>query len=138
MKTLDTVFLILFARYRRKIGESNLEQAWRRARHSVVTYLVFPIASAAVALTTIAFALGVKGRHSDLKWWTQIVAIVVGVTCSQILYQRFNKYLAAVPNVTYEETQEEQQILYWFRGICIAVFVATCLLAFLLSNSNWR
>ncbi|MGH8251695.1 MAG: hypothetical protein ACREVI_13550 [Steroidobacteraceae bacterium] len=52
LSILDRVFLVLFSRSRRKMGDSNVDAAWHSASFRVSAYLALPIA--AVVIVTVA------------------------------------------------------------------------------------
>jgi hypothetical protein len=54
MATLDRVFQVVFARYRRKASGPNLDSAWRRAANRVSGYVVLPVASVTFVLVMAA------------------------------------------------------------------------------------
>ena len=55
-----------------------------------------------------------------------------------LLDRRFRKYRIAPPRLAAEESRSEARLLFRFRAICVAVFVVTCLTAYLLHKSGAR
>jgi hypothetical protein len=137
METLDRVFQLVFARFRRKLGDSNFESAWRRATNRVSGYLVLPIAAGVVVLVLVMYAVIGTGTPVEHKRLGQIIAVVAGVVVSYLLDRRFRKYLLAPPALPPVEARIDTQLVFWFRVIAVALFVLTCLVGFFLHQAGY-
>jgi len=138
METLDRVFEAVFARWRRKLGDSNLESAWRRASNKVSAYLLFPIAAATVVLMAVVYSFMGTGTFVEQKKLAQIVGVVVWIAISILLDRRFKKYLLIPPRLAPDESSTARQVVFWFHFISIGVFVLTCLSGYLLHRAGLR
>lgn len=136
MEILDKVFEVLFARFRREMGEANLESAWRRASFRVSTFVGWPLAVTLVMLMAVFYAVVAVGSPPEHKRWGQLIAGVLGVLLSLRLDRRFRKYLAAPPKLSAEESPLERRLVFWFRTTCYAVFGLVCLVGFLLRENG--
>lgn len=137
MEILDRVFQVVFARYRRKLGDSNLESAWRRATNRVSGYLVLPIAATAGALALIMHAFTGAGTPAEHKRLIQMITVVVGVVVFYLLDQRFRKYLPIPPTLPSVEARADTQLIFWFRVIAVGIFAVTCLVGFFLHQAGY-
>jgi hypothetical protein len=136
MEILDRVFQVIFARYRRKLGESNLESAWRRATNRVSGYLVLPIAATAGALVLMMYAFTGAGTAAEHKRSVQMITVVAGVVVFYLLDQRFRKYLQTPPALPSVEARADTQLVFWFRVIAVGIFALTCLVGFFLHQAG--
>jgi hypothetical protein len=138
METLDRVFEVIFARWRRKLGDSNIEAAWRRASNKVSTYLLFPIAAITGVLMAVVFSFMGTGTFAEHKRAAQIVGVMVWIAISVLLDRRFKKYLLIPPRLPPDESSTDRQFVFWFHVISIGVFVITCLSGYFLHRGGLR
>ncbi|HEX5323708.1 MAG TPA: hypothetical protein VFW40_07975 [Capsulimonadaceae bacterium] len=136
MDILDRVFRVVFARYRRKMGDRGLESAWRSASNEVCGYLALPVAALALVMMAAAYSLVMTGTHPEHKRWGQIAAGVTGVAVALLLDRRFRKYLTAPPHLDAEESNADARFLFCFRAISIGTFAVTCLVGFYLRGAG--
>jgi len=130
MEIIDKVFLVVFARYRRKVGDSDVSAAWRGASNKVTGFLVLPVAAFMVLIAlTFYWIRGIEApidQHD--KFVTQVGAVVIGLAIIALLERRFKKYLLSPPALTSEESRDERMLVIWFRAIAISSFVLVCLI----------
>jgi len=136
MEILDKVFEVLFARFRRQMGDANLEAAWRRASLRVSASVGWPMVASLVMLMAIFYAVVAVGSPPEHKRWGQVIAGAIGVLIAMSLDRRFRKYLAVPPKLSAEESPLEARRVFWFRAVCYAVFGGICLIGFLLRESG--
>jgi len=136
METLDRVFQVVFARYRRKAG-INLESAWRRAANRVSGYVVFPVASVTFVLVMAAYLLTSSGTPVEHKRTGQIIGgLAVGVV-AYLMDCRFRKYLSTPQALPSSEARTDTQLYLLFRIVAVGIFILTFLLGFLLHQAGF-
>jgi cytochrome b561 len=138
METLDKVFLVVFARCRRKLGNSNVESAWRRASNGVSAYVAWPVVAGVIVLAVLVYSFMQTGSHVTHKRTVQIVGVIAGILTALLLDRRFRKYLSNPPPLASEESRSERRLVFRFRAISIAVFILTCLIGFLLHRAGFH
>jgi hypothetical protein len=89
MNEIDRVFRVTFARWRRKLGDSNLESAWRRASNSMSGFILFPTAAIVIPLSLFVMAMTQRGYSPAVKQTIQIVGVLVWFSISFLLERRF-------------------------------------------------
>lgn len=139
METIDRVFQVVFARYRRKMGDSNLKSAWRLATNKISGYFIFPVAAAAFVLIAIARVFMGTETSVGNRDTVQIVACIIGVIAGYILDRRFRKYLAVPPALVSPEPHADARLVFWFRMISIGILVLAGVGGFIVrrTNPNW-
>ena len=90
METLDAVFLVVFARYRRKVGDSKLTSAWVRASYTVSAYVSWPVAAATLVLVMITYTVSRTGTPMDHRRLGQITAVMMWLVIAFLLDRRFS------------------------------------------------
>jgi hypothetical protein len=137
MEILDRVFEILFARMRRKTGDSNLERAWRGANNRVAGYLALPFGAGAVVLVVVIYAVSGEGTRVEHRHWGQVIAWMAGVLVILLLNRRFRKYLSIPPILSVAESHADTRLVFWFRAISVGLFALTCLIGLLLHHAGF-
>jgi hypothetical protein len=135
VRLLDQIFLVLFARYRRK--DSNLESAWRRAANRVSRYLALPVAAATLVLIAMIYSFLRTGTPIEHKRMGQIFAGVAGLLTLHMLNRRFRQYLSFPPTLPSSEARTDTQLVFWFRIISVGIFILTCLVGFLFHRAGY-
>jgi hypothetical protein len=138
MKTLDKVFVLLFARCRRKLGESNLDYVWRRASTQFDSYISWPLTAAVFLLWILTYSIVKFGSHASHKPTLQIIGVAVWLAAYMSLSMRFKKYLRDPPALAVEESSNERYFLLRFRVASISVYVLTCLVALFLGWTRFH
>ena len=136
MKILDKAFQIIFARFRRKMGDSNLEAAWIRARNKVAWYVGMLIAAATVILVAALYSVSKVGTHLDNRRSAQLIAAAAFIIGMFLLNQRFKKFLSNPPAVPPQEARTDWQFLFWYRVVVIGIFCLTCLVGVVLHETG--
>jgi hypothetical protein len=126
MDIVDKVFQVLFARFRRKLGDVNIEFAWQRASNTVSGYLALPSAAVAAMLVTLYYSVTGTGVHADHKRVAQMLAVAITLAAAVLLDRRFKRFLSPASPLTPQEAQGETRCLFWFRAIAIAIVVIAC------------
>lgn len=122
----DRIFLTVFARYRRRLGDINLRWAWVRALGEVAGFLIPPVSVLAFVLIILAYALSGRGSPADHMRCGKATTVVIWLGIAFILQARFTRYLKDPPPLRVEESSEDRQALRTFHGICIGIFLAGC------------
>jgi len=138
MEMLDKVFEILFARMRRKMGDSNLEQAWRRAGNRVAGYLALPFGAAAVVLVVVIYAVSGEDTRIEHRHWGQVIAWIAGMLLFLLLNRRFRRYLSIPPVLPVAESHADARLVFWFRAISFGSFALACLIGLLLHHAGFH
>jgi hypothetical protein len=136
MQVVDRVFQIIFARYRRQLGETSLEPAWRRATNTVSAYVAWPVVAASAAVVMGAYSLLGTGAPAQHKRLVQVVAVASGLTSAILLDRHFKQYLSAPLALAPEESNADSQLVFRFHAICIGIFVLTCALGYALHRAG--
>lgn len=137
MTIIDKLFAIIFARYRRKLGDAKIESAWYRANNRVVGYLLFPIAAILYFIFAIIYFPVVKGSAFDHRRPLILVGAAIYVISAFALGRGFNVFLKNPPRLNSEETDAESRFVFWFRAICYGLFGVACLIAFALHDAGF-
>lgn len=138
LETLERVFLVVFARYRRKLGDAKIEFAWRLASNKVSGYLLWPTASITAILVISVYSLTGVGSRVEHRRLMQIAGVVAVLCMAFALDRHFRRYLLAPPGLSPAESPDEARLLFWFRVISICTFVLACLLAFGLRQAGFN
>jgi hypothetical protein len=136
--TIDKVFQVVFARYRRKLGDSNLESAWRRATNRVSGYLILPVAVVTFVLIAVVHSYLGTDTPVEHKRTGEIVAGVAGVMIAYLLDRRFRRFLAFPPGLSSLEARTDTDLVIWFRAISVGIFVLTCVMGYLLHQAGFH
>jgi len=126
MEEIDRVFEVTFARWRRKLGDSNLESAWRRASNSFSSLILFPTAAIVLPLALFGMAMMHRGYSPAVKRTIQMVGVLVWFLVSFLFDRRFRKFLVSPPRLDSQESFVDKRLLMRFRGACIGSAVASC------------
>lgn len=135
MNEIDRVFQVTFARWRRKLGDSNLESALRRASNSISGFILFPTAAIVIPLSLVVMAMTQGGYSPAVKRTIQIVGVGVWFSISFLLDRRFRKFLIRPPQLDSKESFVDKRLLMRFRVACIGSFVVSCVGGWLLHRS---
>jgi hypothetical protein len=135
---LDRVFQVVFARSRRKLGDANIESAWRTAKSAILGYIGWPVAAASAASVMAFYALLGVGSPAQHRLSIQVAAAGGAVAIALVLDRRFRKYLSAPPPLAPEESSLETRSVLWFRTVSIGVFILTCLVGILLHIAGFN
>lgn len=136
--TMDRVFVVIFARYRRKLGDAEIDAAWRIASNRVTSFIVLPIAALVVVTTLLLYWFeGIQSSISQHdKSLTQVVAVLVGLVLIIFLEKRFKKYLLSPPVLAVKESIEDGMLVVKFRIISVGIFLGVCLLGYFWHSSH--
>ena len=138
MILLDRVFEVLLARWRRKLGDSKLELAWKRANFKMSGYLLPPVATVTMLLVSASYLFLRTGSFVEHKRAVQIIGVGIWFGMSMMLERRFRKYLVDPPAVPAEESSEDRRFLLEFRVTTLGTFLLMCLAGFLLHRAGVR
>jgi hypothetical protein len=138
MKTLERVFQVLFARMRRKMGDPNLEGAWRSASNKVAGYLALPLSAATAVLNVVVYAISGRGTRIEYRHWAQFFGVTAAVLIIVLLNRRFRKYLSIPPVLAVAESHADARLVFWFRALAFGSVALTCLIGLLLHHAGFR
>lgn len=128
MGILDRLFIIIFARYRRKRGDANLNTAWQLASYVVSIYVSWPIVAVVAFIVITGYSI-IKVGDSTEHWKIALVAVVViALIASFLLDRRFQKYLRDPPELPVQESREDRMFVFWFHATAIGIFVLIALI----------
>ena len=130
MELIDRIFLTVFARYRRKLGESELSAAWMRSVTKVAGFLILPVVAVTCILLIAMYLLTGAGTPADHKRWCTMTVIVSWLAMAFSLQARFNKYLNQPPILSLAESVADKHAVMWFRLACNGLFVALVVAGF--------
>jgi hypothetical protein len=117
MTSLDRVFQIIFARYRRELGDGRIEFAWRRTCNDVWWSLAWPTAAVTFILVVLTCVATGAGTLSDHRRYELISGAISFLIVSSLLKQRFKKFLLSAPQVPEVESPSDRRYVFWFRAI---------------------
>jgi len=132
VKIVDKMLRILFARYRRKLGDSNIGSAHFQANNKLAAYLGFLIVAFEIVLLAIIYVPFVKGSAFDSRGTiiSAMTIIYIVVTC--LLMRGSSVLVRNPPRLTESETLSEARYAFWFRALSLGSFVLSCVFAFIL------
>jgi len=81
---LDRLFQILFARYRRKLGDSNLEASWYRASNDLGMNIGSPILALEFAVFVLLYVPLIKGSALDSRSSILMTGAAVFFACAYL------------------------------------------------------
>jgi hypothetical protein len=136
MKVLDRVFDIVFAKYRRKMGDSDIIAPWRLARNTVAGYVASAFTGLTVVLGLVVGSSAGIGAKEDHRHWAQIIAVITWVIVATWPNQRFKSVLICPALLTPNETREEKWLVFKFRAICIVLLFGVAVLGLLLRKAG--
>jgi hypothetical protein len=137
MSIINKLFCVIFARCRRKLGDSNIESAWFEANSKVTAYLGSLIIAAEFLIFLFLYFPLIKGTAFDSK--PAIVASGTAI-CLLVAYsigRGFRAHLSDPPRLNAAETSGETRFIFWFRAVTIGVFGLSCLLAFAMHRAGF-
>lgn len=137
MNILDKLFGIIFARYRRKLGDSKIESAWYQASNKVVAYIGSPILAVEFLIFAIIYFPLVKGSVFDNKRSIVIMGTTIFLVVAYSLGRGFRAFLADPPVLTSTEAPAETRFVFWIRIISFGMSGAACLVAFTLHKAGF-
>ena len=128
---LDKFFILLFARYRRRVGDAQIEAAWRRACSDVWWASALVSCSLVVVGIFALYALTGIGTPKEHQQWVLYGGIGSYVMTIALLRRRFRKFLVDVPQITTTEFVSDTRYVRLFRimlysiggAIVIAIWV---------------
>ena len=122
----ERIFITVFARCRRRLGDANIKWAWVRALGTIAGFLIPPASVVAFTLIIVAYALGGYGSLADHMRWGKATTVAIWLGIAFILQARFTRYLKDPPQLRVNESSEDRQALRRFHSICIGIFLAGC------------
>jgi hypothetical protein len=132
----DRVFQIIFARFRRQYGDSNLEFAWRRATTTVSGYLVLPIAGAVIVVVMLIYALTGAGTIAQHLEYGQVVGVILWLCSFALLRRRLKRFLSRPRVLIQEEALSDARYVFWFRIGTAALFALACVVGSILHGAG--
>lgn len=112
---LDKFFILLFARYRRRLGDAQIETAWRRAC-SDVWWASAPVSCSLVVVGIFSlYALTGMGTPKEHQQWILFGGIGGYLVTIALLRRRFQKFLVEVPQITTTEFVSDARYVRLFR-----------------------
>ena len=134
---MDRVFEIVFARCRRKVGDSRIESAWRNATHTVWMYAFWGMFGlGAIAWTVLNSLVGIVAVQTKVGW--VIGSVLIALASTRLFDLRFKKYLLFPPVLPEHESASEKRLVFVFRAISIGIFLFTCAVGFFLPPAGGR
>jgi hypothetical protein len=130
----DQVFIILFARARRELGDQVLEAAWRRALGQLIRYVVF-LVIAVVGLLMLAGYVFLTPHRIDRQSW-QLVGVVVLIAAFVVLYRRYRVYFDRPPTLAAKEIPEHARTWKRFRLATVGALLLTVFAAIFVGTSS--
>lgn len=137
VRMLDLVFRIIFARFRRELGDSHLEFAWRRATATVSGMLVLPVAAIAISLTVALYAVTQAGSPTYRMHVGELLGVIGVVGTFLSLHVHFKKFLTLPPELPEVESLADKRRVLWFRVLSIGTFIVVCLIGFALRKAGF-
>jgi hypothetical protein len=131
------LFQILFARYRRKLGDSNLEAAWYRASNDLAMYIGSPILALEFAVFVLLYVPLIKGSALDSRPLILMIGAAVFFACAYSLGRGFRKYLNDLPKLEASESASNSHFISQFRAVSLGLFGLVCVLAFALHKAGF-
>ena len=124
----------MFARYRRKIGDSDIIAPWRLARNTVAEYVASAFTGLTVVLVLVVASSAGIGAKADHRHRAQITTVLTWVIVATWLNRRFQSVLIRPAVLASNESREERRLVFKFRAICIVLLFGVAVLGFLLGK----
>jgi hypothetical protein len=134
---VNKLFCIIFARYRRKLGDLNIESAWFQANSKVTAYLGSPIIAAEFLIFLILYFPLIKGTAFDSKPAILALSTAICLLVAYSIGRGFRAYLSDPPRLDAAETSAETRFIFWFRAVSIGLFCSSCLVAFAVHRAGF-
>lgn len=101
------------------------------ATFRVASYLVFPLI---ILVATVSLTVGTvfSPLEAESRQYAQIVGVLLALLMVYWLRRRFQRFLSKPPPVPEAEPLDDGRLIMMFRVITIGVFVAACVIAYLL------
>jgi len=130
MSIFDDVFVIVFARFRRQLGEQQIDEAWRRANLRFFGYIFWALSSFLTIFEIAIFSL-IKIVSPDVEKKVVVISVVIiGLLASQAFSKRFKKYLSTLPRLSSSELPSETKYVRLFQAISVGIFLFLCVVAY--------
>lgn len=130
---LDKLFLILFSRARRSLGDEYVRTAWHRAIYTLAGYLVILTIILVVLIMLVTHVLiGARISVLDKRPW-QAIGVFTFLLAYFAMYRRYLAYQSSPPSLIPMESAAHSRFMCWFRGVSVGALVTVLLLAFLAS-----
>jgi hypothetical protein len=122
MRTIDRIFIAVFARYRRKPSYS-VHSAWHAADYQVASYLALMVT---IAVMSIFFIVWPDHRAVTLgqRRLSVAVAIAAAMSFTYVLRRNFRKYLTDPPPFVAAASDAEARVILLFRLFAIGIVIA--------------
>jgi len=133
---LDKFFQLMFARFRRKIGDSQIDFAWTRASYRTTIFTAIPVCGCAALIAIGCYSLLKIDSPEEQK---KIVGVAAGsaiLLTSFFLDRRFKKFLTSPPPVQLQESDAETRYIWVFYFCSLGAFALTCLMAYVLREAG--
>lgn len=137
LATIDRLFLVMFARQRRKMGDGRMDAAWHKASWSVSMYLVLP--SLLVSFVLVAIVIRIVGAEllavTTKRNW-QICGGILGVAIGILLDRRWERYRSSPPELAAGEASEDKLLIRRLRIGSIGSLALALAVAFYLGSTR--
>jgi hypothetical protein len=137
MKIVDRLFEIIFSRYRRKLGESNIESAWYQASNRVTAYISSPILAVEFLILVVVYFPVIRGTVLDSRSALLLTGTGIFLIASFIVGRGFRRFLTNPPSLVSEETRSDTRFVFIFRAVSFGTIGAVCLVAFALHKGGF-
>jgi hypothetical protein len=119
LETIDRVFVIWFARYRRRLGEPTLRSAWNGASFRVSGYLMFPTVGSVLLGTLVIHGLfGIPvSRQAQLA--SQLAGVILMAVFIVLFDRRWKKFLSNPPEIAELESRSDKLLVWAFRTFAV-------------------
>lgn len=136
MTIIDSVFVAMFARYRRRPAHT-LDSAWRAAEYQLGSHLVVTLAVLGVSLFLVA-SPSHRAVTSEQRQLVIVVIIALGLLLAFALNRRFHKFLTSPPPLEPTESVTNTRLIRVFRllslGVCATGFAFAYFLGYSAHN----
>lgn len=136
LDALDTFFILLFARYRRRVGDAQIQTAWRRACSDVWWASALAIGGMVFIGIWIWYALTRMGTPHDHREWAVYGGVGAYIIFMTLLKRRFRKFLVDVPQMPTIESASDARYIRLSRFVLNAIAVAIGVAVWILQRQH--
>jgi hypothetical protein len=122
MNTVDEVFKVLYARFRRRYGETRRKTAWDLATYRLISYLAWGVAGAVGVVMIVTGAFIPAGSPAEHRRWGMYLAGCVAVVVIISIHRHLKPYLDQPPVLTATESKAETWLVRRFRALSFGFF----------------
>lgn len=137
MKVVTRLFVIIFSRYRRKLGDSRIDSAWYQANNRVAAYMSIPILAIESLVFVAIYMPVIRGTVFDDRRIIILSGTVIFVITSYVAGRGFRRFLMDPPPLVPMEPSSDSRFVFFFRAISFGMLGLILAIAFALHQAGF-